>query len=98
MLEMVFDGERFVVKPDRPAMGQRVQVFCPGNEVGQLGEVEDTLRERHLELPGPLKRRAECSTCATRTVLYSGVSVLDSIKPSIDYFEPPRKKYIRSVQ
>jgi len=70
VLEVVLGGERFVVKPDRRSMGQRAQVFFPGNEVGQLGEIEDALRERHLELPedGRIDPRHEVFKILARTI------------------------------
>ena len=47
---MVFDGEPVIGKPDRCSTGQRVQMYCPGNELGQLREIGDTLKERYVEL------------------------------------------------
>ena len=67
---MVLDGEPVVGNPERRSMGQRDQVLCPRNELGQLGDIEDRLRERHDELPedGRIDPRNEVFQILARTI------------------------------
>ena len=66
---MVLDGEPFGGNPDRRSMRQRVETICPGNKLGQLGDIEDRLTERYDELPedGRIDPRNEVFQILART-------------------------------
>jgi hypothetical protein len=66
---MVLDGEPFGGKSDRRSMGRRVEAICPGNKLGQLGDIEDRLTERYDELPenGRIDPRDEVLQILART-------------------------------